>query len=416
MGLAYRLSVTKRKRMKRRRKAETEIPKDVVMGEILTRLPVTSLMRFKCVSKLWSSLICSRYFCNRFLAVPLRPKPPRLYMCLHDCSDPRNSVTLSLAPDAASTSCFVVDHDLTTPRIGGYIWQNFRGFMCYTIWDKPRIYNPATRQLVTLPAAVKLKSNNREKSFKVVSYYFGHDPVKDQYKVVCSTGINYYYPNGVNLKRVISSEHRVFALKAGGGGSWKKAAPTPSNFLPHIPDVRGVCIDGVIYYLGWTDTYKSALVSFHIRSGDFKMIQVPRRDGDELPLRVINVTLIEYGGKATIFDQTNLQEKGILDLWAVADARNEIWSRKTLVLKPSQLHLVNNYTSFNIRGTTQNGKVFLIPWCLHSPFHILCYDLQTNDMRKIEIKGVPDHWFSKDKLTVNVTLMEQRESVMYLKT
>ncbi|ESQ34338.1 hypothetical protein EUTSA_v10008003mg [Eutrema salsugineum] len=358
------------------------------MEEILTRLPAKSLMRFKCVSKLWSSLISSRYFSNRFHTVPSQPRP-RLYMCVQDFIDYRNTIILSLAPDtsASPSSCFVVDHNLTIPRMGGYILQNLRGFMCYTFLRKPRIYNPATRQLVTLPAAIK--SNNiipsPGENTKIVSYYFGHDPVMDQYKVVCSTGVY------LRHLRVIRSKHRVFALKAGRGGSWRKAAPTPAEFLPHIPVKGGVCIDGIIYYMGWTGRYSSALVSFHIRSGDFKMIHLPRRDGDELPRRFKNVSLIEYGGKVTIIDQTNLQEKGMLDLWAVEDSRDNKWSRKTL-----------------------NGKVFFIPEDLFSPFHILCYDLQSNDMRKIEIKGVPDHWFSKDKSTVNVMLMDQSESLMHV--
>ena len=129
----------------------------------------------------------------------------------------------------------------------------------------------------------------------------------------------------------IRSEHRVFVLKAGRKGSWKKASPTAPDFLPHIPAKRGMCIDGVIYYMGWTGRYNLVLVSFHIRSRDFKMIQVPRRDGDEVLLRMKNVSLIEYGGKVTIIDQTNLREKGMLDLWAVEDAGNKnSWSRKTM--------------------------------------------------------------------------------------
>ncbi|XP_010496795.1 PREDICTED: F-box/LRR-repeat protein At2g40920-like [Camelina sativa] len=379
-------------------------PMDVVTDEILTKLPAKSLMRFKCVSKLWSSYISSRYFSSRFHSVP------RLYMGLRDLNDSHNSVILSLAPETTSSSCFVVDHDLTIPQRGGAILQYLPGFICYTFWGKPRIYNPATRHLVTFPAAIKsniIITPPPGEGAKVVSYYFGHDHVSDQYVVVCSTGVR------TRFRQEMRSEHRVFFLEAGGRGIWKKAAPTcPADFRPHIPVKGGVCIDGVIYYLGWTDSYNSVLVSFHIRSGEFKMIQVPRRDGDELRSRVTDVSLIEYGGKVTLIVQSNLREKGRLDLWAVEDAGSNKWSRKTLVLQPSQLHLVNNDTIFKVNGTTQNGKVFLIPENLFSPFHILCYDLQSNDMRKIEIKGVPDHWFSKDKMNVIVMLMDHSERLL----
>ncbi|CDY47731.1 BnaA02g16640D [Brassica napus] len=123
---------------------------DLITEEILTRLPVKSLMRFKCVSKLWLRLISSRYFTHRFLTV----HSPRLYMCLWDANDYLNCEILSSAPlDATTTtpSPFLVDHYLTTPRMGRPILQNLGGFMCYIYWNKPRMYNPATRQLVTLP-------------------------------------------------------------------------------------------------------------------------------------------------------------------------------------------------------------------------------------------------------------------------
>ncbi|KAG2250987.1 hypothetical protein Bca52824_081123 [Brassica carinata] len=162
------------------------------MEEILARLPAKSLMRFKCVSKVWSSLISSRYFSNRFLTVPTRPRP-RIYMCLQDNNDYSHSVTLSLAPDTTNPNRFVVDHNLTSPRVGGYVLQNLCGFMCYSFINKPRIYNPATRQLVTLPAPIK--SQTEEDAY---GYYFGYDPVIDQYN--CNglgpmNLIKYFTPN-----------------------------------------------------------------------------------------------------------------------------------------------------------------------------------------------------------------------------
>lgn len=105
----------------------------------------------------------------------------------------------------------------------------------------------------------------------------------------------------------------------------------------------------------------------------------------------------------------------MLNLWDVEDARNKKWSRKTLVLQPSQLHLVSNIRVW-VKGTTQNGKIFLRP--LEFPCHLLCYDLQRNDMRKFEIKCVLDHWFTVDTedIRFDFVFMDQSESVMHLET
>lgn len=158
--------------------------------------------------------------------------------------------------------------------------------------------------------------------------------------------------------------------------------------------------------------FRPALVSFDVRSQKLMaMIQVPGRD--ELPRGPNNLTLIEYGGKATIFDDTNLREAGFVDLLVVEDAMNDRWSMKTLTVQPSQLHLLNNNTFSVKNGTTQSGKVLLVPHDLISPLHVLTYDLQSNDVRKIEINGVPDHWFSKDKGTVfaDYMFMDHTENI-----
>ncbi|XP_023645496.1 putative F-box protein At5g62660 [Capsella rubella] len=417
MGSSFRLAVMQRgSKKKRRRRRQPEIPMDVVMAEILTRLPANLLMRLKCVSKLWSSLISSRYMRNRFLTVP---SPPRLYMSLRDLTEYRNCMLLTLSPDTAAPSTFVVDHNRNISRMESHVLQNLGGFMCYCFSGKPRLFNPVTRQLVTLPSIEKyiFKLPPEEGSSSCYSYcFFGLDPSNNRYKVLCSFGVY------LEDSKEYSSEHRVFVLKPGGTrrrGSWKKVAPTPPDFLRHISIPRGLSINGFIYYLAWTDVLKSTVVSFDTRSEKFMaMLQLPCKNVYQLPEVVAeNLTLIEYGGKATIFDKTNLRDKGLVDLWVVEDAANKKWSRKTLVLQPSQLHLVNNII-LNVRGTTQNGKVLLVPHELISPFHVLCYDLQSNDMRKIEIKSIPDHWFSKDKASVDIDLMfmDHSESILYLET
>lgn len=49
-----------------------------------------------------------------------------------------------------------------------------------------------------------------------------------------------------------------------------------------------------------------------------------------------------------------------------------------------------------VKGTTLDGKVILAPVEMRSRFYILCYDIQSNDLRMVEIKGVPEPWFDKE--------------------
>ncbi|KAJ4869839.1 F-box protein [Raphanus sativus] len=282
---------------------EMHIPMHVVTEEVLTRLPAKPLMSF---SKLLSEMPIPMHVVTEEILTRLPAKSLMRFKC--DVNDQHSSVTLSLVPDAnsdtPSSSSFVVD--LTIPRMrGGYICQNLRGLiMCYdNLWKTPLIFNPAIRQLVTLPPAFK------SSTIGTISYYFGHDPVTNRR----------------------------------GEGSWGKANPLPPrDFIPHTAARGGVCIDGVIYYLGWTAADECMLVSFRIRSHKFKMIQVPLAEDLPPPPKMKNVCLVEYSGKATVVDQTNLRDKGMLDLWALEDAANKKWSSKRLVLKPCQLDFVTN--------------------------------------------------------------------------
>ncbi|KAJ0229440.1 hypothetical protein HA466_0316020 [Hirschfeldia incana] len=340
---------------------------------------------------------------------PYSPFPSSLHV-LWDVNNYLDAEILSSAPqDATTPSAFLVDHDLTTPRMGSHILQNLGGFMCYIYWNKPRIYNPATRQLVTLPFKKSDHVTVPPEGKKIVRYYFGYDALNHKYKVVSSISVHL-----LQNMEVISSENWVFVLK-GGRCSWKRAALTPPDFCPHVPcKMEGLCIDGVIYYMALLGPFEYVFVSFDVRSEEFNMILVPRRDGDELLERFQNVGILEYGGKATLFDQTNLKDKSVVALWSVEDAGSKKWSCKNLVVKPSQRHLVNTIT-FNVKGTTQSGKVLLIPKDFLFPFHILCYDIQNNDMRKIEIGGIPDRWFNMDEdseVCVDVMFMDQSESVI----
>ncbi|WZZ80052.1 hypothetical protein YC2023_100624 [Brassica napus] len=264
-------------------------------------------------------------------------------MCLWDQATIGDNETYTLAPldTRPSTSTFVVDDNLPDPAIGGYILQNLGGFMIYVYRREPHIYNPATGQLIGIP----LRSSDHivvpPGGEKVVTYYFGYDPLSHKDRFV--------------------------------------------------------------------------VVSFDIRSEEFNMIQVPKLHEDA-PVDTPDLTLLELGGKATLCDPTNLRDKGVLALWTLEDVGSKKWSSKSLVLKPSQLPLVDSIT-FRVKGTTQNGKVFLIPKDFLSPFHILSYDMQNNDMRKIEIKGIPDVWFNmyeEADLHFDVMFMDQSESPIYI--
>ncbi|KAH0878048.1 hypothetical protein HID58_065442 [Brassica napus] len=371
-------------RTKKRRRYMSEIPLDLLV-EILIRLTGKYLARSKCVSKQWSSLISSRYFCERLLTITQRKQQPHLYMCLVDKDGQRE--LLSMSSTSPDNTCFVVDQDLSIPGMGGFLLSGLHGLMCFSMRKSACIYNPTTGQRLTLP---KIKPDIIAEPGQIQCikrYHIGYDPVDNQHKLLCSVVI--YSENFFNLK----TEHWVFVLEA--GGSWKKVVPH-EICRPHSPFVPGISISGsVVYYLAWHNMYTYAIVSFDVRSEEFTTIIAPVDVRYHIPALQMWAELIEYGGKIAIFEYTYLKSEGTTVLWILEDAEKKEWSTRSLVLQPCQMHLVQDIDLI-VKGTTQDGKVILAPLEMHSGFYILRYDLQSNGLSKVEIKGIPQRWFDKE--------------------
>ncbi|KAJ0262446.1 F-box/LRR-repeat protein [Hirschfeldia incana] len=411
LGLA--LTQQNRIRRKRRRRRRTrrsrdmsKIPLDLLM-EILCRLPGKYLARFKCVSKQWSSLISSRYFCESSFTITRQKQQPHLYMCLVD--DDEKCALLSMSPTSPDNTCFVVDQDLSIPGFGGYYLNDLHGLMCFSVGKRACIYNPSTGQRLTLPKIKADITADQGQVMYIKRHYIGYDPVDNQHKLLCT--IVMYCDRLFHLK----SEHWVFVLEA--GGSWKKVV-SHESYRPHTPFAVGqYCNSGsLVHYLAWHDMYTCAIVSFDFRSEELTTIIVPDdvRANMSVPALEMKADLIDYGGKLAIFEHSNLKIEGKIELWVLEDAEKKEWSKKCLVLPPCQRHLVQD-TDLILKGTTRDGKVILAPFEMRSGFYIFCYDLGSNDLRKVDIKGVPHHWFDKE-CYYDLRLMDENESPIYLET
>ncbi|CAH2064023.1 unnamed protein product [Thlaspi arvense] len=255
------------------------------------------------------------------------------------------------------------------------------------------VYNSTTGQHLTLPAVQPDIDASKSKTRKDTRYYIGYDPVNDQYKLVCTIAIS----SGFYVD--VKSEHWVLLLEA-GGGSWRKVVPVESSYHPHVPSkqVWSTSNGSVLHYTAWIDEYTCAVVSFDVRSEELTTIPVPEEDEEEATWK--KKGLVEYGGEIAVFDHTSLEDEGLVDLWVLEDAGEKKWSeKKRLVLQPCQRGLVtvDEGSELVVKGTTQDGKVIFAPLKMHSSqLYILFYDLQRNDLRKVEIKGVPPLWSDKD--------------------
>ncbi|XP_004307699.1 PREDICTED: F-box/kelch-repeat protein At3g06240-like [Fragaria vesca subsp. vesca] len=166
---------------------------------ILSKLPVKSLIRFRCVCKSWCALISDPSFARMHLS-SMNTKSFKLLLG----TSPLRSVDYEplfkyIGGHVERTR--ELDYPVMIPTSSSKFFGSFNGLICLALdYDNIILWNPCTGDSKLLPKPATFFHNNNESSF----YGFGYDSTTKDYKVVGG-----------------SSNHNtveVFALKT---GSWK---------------------------------------------------------------------------------------------------------------------------------------------------------------------------------------------------
>ncbi|KAG2304877.1 hypothetical protein Bca52824_033528 [Brassica carinata] len=290
---------------KRRIQATPSIPLDVI-SEILSKLPTKSVGRFRCVSKLWSSVTTDPYFINRFETQSRQKKPSLLvtfkrgdrlfvFSIPQDRQTPNQPHSISSQP--------VHSYHIRYPKHCSFLpKESVHGLISFANLSKPMIWNPTIRKFLTL--------NKPEKSWMNTMVFLGYDPINNKHKVLC-----------MPFNETID-ECRVLTLGS-AQGSWRKIK-TNHKYLIRGYDTNYKCINGVLYYKAYADQPDNAdtiIMSFDVRSEKFHMIKFPWNN-------------IRYCGELRLYKgmlactRSNYPGQGIT-LWILQDAEKHVWSPKT---------------------------------------------------------------------------------------
>ncbi|ESQ46272.1 hypothetical protein EUTSA_v10000202mg [Eutrema salsugineum] len=371
--------------------------------EILKRLPVKTLARFLCVSKLWACTIRRRDFMKLFLTESSN-RPDRLFITFQREDNRQDgffySSHLTRNQGEASVATYQMKHlsyKLTTesPSVHGlFCYRTICGFGL-------AVYNSSTRRCITLPQF--------EHQSYIIQHLLGYDPIDGVYKVLCLTKPRSFFHT--------AEREPVFQVLTLGNekSSWKVI----ENSHPHLPFKSQICIDGVVYYEAKVGTERKevAVMSFDVRSEKFHVIKRPA-------LSIISRTMIRYEGKLAIVGGL-IPVNGSVDLWVLEDAVKHEWLRKTFVLPHLWTNLQDTRTSLpglhRFIDVTDAGEFLLAPillWVPLPPYYVLYYDPKRNSMRKVETEGITEHKLLRYKKGYNRYLFHvfssQVESLMFL--
>ncbi|KAI3938715.1 hypothetical protein MKW92_047722 [Papaver armeniacum] len=303
---------------------------DIIVCEILSRLPVKSLVRFKCVCKHWLQLIQEDSY---FIDLHLTHSKTRISL-FYVIMDPRDRykdkrftgrdeffLTADLSFDGIAeiqslrrTNLFCYDQ----------ILGPVNGLICFV--DKHKyavcIYNISTREAspwihsTLFPDQKKKHPERYTQGSHHPTYQFGFDPTTKEYKVLCMW----------STSRRGSNFHEVCEILTLGEGTWRRIDEIPPCKLgERLPSV---CVNGTIYWCTNILTHPQELHSYPLRiaafdvgTEKFRMIQIPNfipdqpLDPDENFHSYIRLTEL-YGGSVAVVLRLSAYK---IKLWILDD-------------------------------------------------------------------------------------------------
>ncbi|CAH8255911.1 unnamed protein product [Arabidopsis lyrata] len=326
-----RLEVYKRRRgqSSSMSKPYSSFPLDLA-SEILLKLPAKSIVRSRCISKLWSSITTDPYFIKSFETRSLSKPSLLLFfkrmdkLCVFSFPQHHQNSNERYGNDSSPQPLDI--YQMKCPKYFCFSFmESVHGLICFRKLATPIIWNPTMRQFLTL--------TKPDKTWRSI----GYDPIEGKHKVVCLPGDK------------IWEDCRVLTL--GSGQEQWRSIKTSLDHHPYT-DSYGRCINGVLYYKAGIDNLsgqsQAVIMSFDVRSEKFHAIT--------LPVDTIRGLLIAYEGRLALVHSDYVNNGITFGFWRM------------------------------LRNTS--GRINLF-----RSFYIKYYDPKRNSFRTVEFKGVADREF-----------------------
>ncbi|CAA7061252.1 unnamed protein product [Microthlaspi erraticum] len=341
-----------------------------LLVEIFSRLPAKSIRRFRCLSKLWCFMYHRPYFTELFLT--RYSARPRLLFAVHEYQKSEWGFYSSCQPQNQNdkSSSLVVQRGFRL-KFPEDTWSYFCGYasglICFRHASSPSekdegtvhvICNPSTGQYEILPKVGRGRDSNNSRSF------LGFDPIDKQFKVLFVGADSSFY----------GGDFGILTL-----GTEKMSWRTIQCPLTHKPSpLKGICIDGVLYYIAYDETHHKKIVCFDVRSEIFNFID------NECELS----QLINYKGKLGVIkvfnaDVSNGRRAPELRMWVLEDVEKQEWSKHYYTLMVDRF----SYNNVSVVGVTATGEIVLSSYTTREAFYVFYYNPERNNLQSFEIQG-----------------------------
>ncbi|XP_068642587.1 putative F-box/kelch-repeat protein At1g12870 [Aristolochia californica] len=299
---------------------------DEILVQVLIRLPVKSLLRFKCVCRAWRTLISEPFFVEFHLRQQSLIDPQILLLscagevgelCLESLADEGGRLNRKLSA--------VPVESILTPSCNGLILIHRDYSQCIYV------FNVASRKLLTLPDCSPSLH---------VNLGLGYEFPARKYKVV-----RLFY----NREGDAHLQCEIFTL---GSGAWRRIGEVPYKL-----DVRGfpASVNGALYWLTNSEYHlnkSEVIISFVLREERFKVIPHPKFCAGE---NRRYMQLWEFKGDLYLQDSSG---KPVMHLWVSKDPKEGIWVKNYTINLQRSGYALHDIPYVKPVSICRNGRIY----------------------------------------------------------
>ncbi|XP_047333456.1 F-box protein CPR1-like [Impatiens glandulifera] len=329
---------------------------DEILENILCRLPVKSLLRLRCVSKSWLSLISSPRFVKLHMNVQTKSNLS-LYMIDALVLSRWNLYSLNhfFGPPAEFFShplwCHHTIHN----------WGSCDGLICLSnaLDDIVCLWNPSTKKSINLPYSSTTLTRNDARS-----YGFYYDITNDDYRVVRITFF---------VGEIVDYEINVYSLRS---NSWHMSSEK-FNHGPNFNSKEAIAC-GALHWMSGNLKEEIWIVAFDLVTEKYRVISQPEYSG---PPYLISLYNFEGCLSLSCHYYSNVV---VVDVWLLNEygEKNEYWSKLvSLPLTPTDpLWESSNFSAKPVAYSKCGKKVLLEIDCRK----LVWYNLEQESVEDIE--------------------------------
>ncbi|XP_043700373.1 F-box protein CPR1-like [Telopea speciosissima] len=310
---------------------------EVIIADILSRLPVKSLLRFRCICKLWCALIIDPDFIKMHLN---RSLANNIYLTFIFSDTSLYSIDLNASKELQVL--VKVDHHPKFVNYATEIVGSCNGLLCLHNTDEEEedilLWNPSTKRHHKLPI---IPRESPLTHFNV--YGFGYDLTTDDYKVV-----RVAQPYSKNdYDNFWHSEVNIYSLST---DSWRRIEDMP--FHINYRHVSGVLANSALHWVASRETgpytESNFILSFDLQDEEYREVSLPDFVDEKIHMS-IGVLGPQLCLRCKIFTVR-------VEFWVMKDyGVRESWTKQFSIEQPP---LINSY---HIRPIcySKNGEVMV---------------------------------------------------------